>query len=69
MITGTVAWFNDQKGIGELTTPEKENIFVYHTALQTTDNFRTLVAGQTVEFQIAPGYRGPQAVNVQVKDV
>lgn len=65
MITGVVDWFNDHKGYGQIITDvTNESIFVYQTAIQTTKQHLTLAAGQKVQFQIAPGFKGLQAVNV-----
>ncbi|UQS83783.1 cold-shock protein [Bombilactobacillus thymidiniphilus] len=64
MITGTVDWFDEKKGIGELLTPTDEKIFVYFTAIQG-EGFKTLNAGQKVKFEIAQGFKGLQAVNVR----
>ena len=61
--TGTVKWFNDAKGYGFLTTPDKDNIFVHHTAIGGT-GFKTLNEGQMVQFDLVAGPKGPQADNV-----
>jgi CspA family cold shock protein len=65
MATGTVKWFNDQKGFGFIT-PEGggADLFVHFSAIQG-DGFKTLTEGQTVEFEAASGPKGPQAANVR----
>ena len=63
---GTVKWFNNQKGYGFISDEEGEegnDVFVHYTGLNM-DGFKTLDEGVDVEFEIADGAKGPQAVNV-----
>jgi cold shock protein len=65
MATGTVKWFNDQKGYGFIT-PDGGNgkdLFVHHTAIQAK-GFRSLTEGDKVTFDTEQGPKGLQAVNV-----
>jgi CspA family cold shock protein len=63
-ITGTVKWFNDEKGYGFLTRDDGEkDVFCHHTAIQA-DGFRSLAEGQKVEFEVVQGQKGPAAENV-----
>ena len=62
-MTGTVKWFNSEKGYGFITSEEGLDIFVHFTAIQG-DGFKTLEEGQEVEFEVVEGDRGPQAANV-----
>ena len=64
MKTGTVKWFNDQKGYGFLATAEGADVFVHHSAIQT-EGFRSLAEGDRVEFTIEAGPKGPAAANVR----
>ncbi len=61
---GTVKWFNDQKGFGFISQEEGPDVFVHYTAIQG-DGFKSLEEGQTVEFDITEGPKGPQAANVR----
>ena len=63
-VTGTVKWFNDAKGYGFIT-PENgdKDCFVHHSAIQGS-GFKTLTDGETVEFDMVAGQKGPAAENV-----
>ncbi len=62
--TGTVKWFNDQKGFGFITPEDGgRDCFVHHSAIQA-QGFRTLAEGDKVEFEITEGAKGPAAENV-----
>lgn len=60
---GTVKWFNAEKGYGFIQVEQGNDVFVHYSAI-TGDGFKTLEEGQTVEFDITQGNRGPQAANV-----
>jgi CspA family cold shock protein len=65
MATGTVKWFNAEKGFGFISVEGGgDDVFVHFSAIQT-DGFKTLDEGQAVEFDIVAGQRGPQAENVR----
>ncbi|MFA5542797.1 MAG: cold-shock protein [Bacilli bacterium] len=65
MKTGTVKWFNTEKGFGFIKTEGGEDIFVHFSAIQTT-GLRTLEEGQKVTFEEVQGNRGLQASNVNI---
>ena len=61
--TGTVKWFNEAKGFGFIEQESGPDVFAHFSAIQA-DGFKTLADGQTVEFEITQGPKGPQASNV-----
>ncbi|MDQ3982119.1 MAG: cold-shock protein [Actinomycetota bacterium] len=65
MATGTVKWFNDQKGYGFIT-PENgtKDLFVHHSSI-LADGYKSLAEGATVEFDERAGTKGPEATNVK----
>ncbi len=62
-MNGKVKWFNAEKGFGFIEREGGEDVFVHFSAIQG-DGFKTLDEGQSVEFDIVEGPRGPQAANV-----
>ncbi|RKP47231.1 cold shock domain-containing protein [Cohnella endophytica] len=60
---GKVKWFNAEKGYGFIETEQGGDVFVHFSAIQM-DGYKALEEGQTVEFDIVQGARGPQAANV-----
>ena len=63
-VTGTVKWFNSEKGYGFLSVDGTDrDVFVHHTAINM-DGFRVLEQDQRVQFEIVDGPKGPQAGNV-----
>ncbi len=63
MATGSVKWFNEQKGYGFISMDDGEDAFVHYSEIQG-DGFRTIYEGQQVEFEVTQGPKGPQATNV-----
>jgi CspA family cold shock protein len=63
MATGTVKWFNEGKGFGFIASESGKDVFVHFSEIQG-DGFKTLVEGQTVEFEEGMGQKGPQATKV-----
>ncbi|WP_028988232.1 cold-shock protein [Thermicanus aegyptius] len=63
MLEGRVKWFNATKGYGFIEREGGEDVFVHYSAING-EGYKTLEEGQTVEFEIVQGARGPQAANV-----
>jgi CspA family cold shock protein len=62
--TGTVKWFNEAKGFGFITPQDgSKDCFVHHSAIQGK-GFKTLAEGESVEFDVVEGKKGPAAENV-----
>ena len=65
MATGTVKWFNPEKGYGFITPEDgSADVFVHFSAIEGT-GYRNLEEGQSVEFETTQGQKGPQASNVR----
>lgn len=63
-ITGSVKWFNPDKGFGFITPKNgSKDVFVHYSAIQGNE-FRTLYENQDVEFSVVQGPKGPSAENV-----
>ena len=63
MKTGTVKWFNAEKGYGFISIQGEDDVFVHFSAINA-EGFKTLEEGQEVEFEVVQGAKGPQAANV-----
>ncbi|ACZ29144.1 MULTISPECIES: cold-shock protein [Xylanimonas] len=65
MATGTVKWFNAEKGYGFIAPEDgSQDVFAHYSAIQT-NGYRTLEEGQRVEFDTAQGPKGLQAENIR----
>lgn len=64
-LTGTVKWFNDDKGFGFIEREGGEDVFVHFSSIRG-DGYKSLSEGQKVEFTLGQGQKGPQALDVTV---
>jgi cold shock protein len=62
--TGTVKFFNNEKGYGFISREGAEDVFVHFSNI-AGDGYKSLEEGQTVEFEVGPGRKGPEALNVR----
>lgn len=62
--TGSVKWFNNQKGYGFIARQSGEDVFVHYSAIMS-EGFRSLAEGDQVEFTVEDGAKGPAAVDVR----
>ena len=63
-MTGTVKWFNNQKGYGFISDENGNDVFVHYSGLDM-EAYKTLEEGQAVEFDVVDGNKGSQAVHVK----
>jgi CspA family cold shock protein len=63
LVTGTVKWFNDEKGFGFIEREGGKDVFVHHSAINGHGR-KTLLEGQKVTMVVTQGAKGPQAENV-----
>jgi CspA family cold shock protein len=63
-MTGKVKWFNNVKGYGFIGRDDGPDVFIHYSAI-LSDGYRTLKEGDSVEFEIVQGPKGPQASNVE----
>ncbi len=66
MATGTVKFFNNEKGFGFITPSTGEKDVFVHFSNVVGDGFKSLEEGQQVEFDVGEGRKGPEAQNVRV---
>lgn len=65
MATGTVKWFNAEKGFGFIAPDDGgADVFAHYSAI-ATQGYRTLEENQKVEFDVTQGPKGPQAANIR----
>ena len=64
LLTGTVKWFNNEKGYGFIKFGDLKDIFVHYSAIEK-EGYKTLSEGQLVEFTLIETAKGNQAINVR----
>jgi cold shock protein len=64
LATGTVKFFNAEKGFGFISREEGDDVFVHFSAIEGT-GYKSLEEGQRVEFDVGPGQKGDEARNVR----
>lgn len=65
LATGTVKFFNAEKGFGFISREQGDDVFVHYSNIQGS-GFKSLEVGQQVEFEVVPGRKGEEAQNVRV---
>ena len=65
MQKGTVKWFDAKKGFGFISTQSGPDVFVHHSAI-IMEGYKNLAEGDSVEFEVTQGAKGPQAVDVKI---
>ena len=64
--TGTVKWFNNEKGFGFISRESGPDVFVHFRNIKSEGGFRTLSEGQRVQFNVTQGPKGAQAEDVSI---
>jgi cold shock protein len=64
LASGTVKWFNEQKGYGFITQDSGDDVFVHYSGIEGS-GFRVLTEGDRVQFEVAQGPKGLQATSVR----
>ena len=65
MVSGTVKFFNAEKGFGFISREGADDVFVHFSQIEG-EGYRSLQEGQRVEFEVGPGRKGEEARNVRV---
>lgn len=65
MATGTVKWFDDDKGFGFIEQEDGEDAFAHYSEI-VGEGYKSLEEGQEVTFELEEGEKGPKALNVEV---
>jgi len=63
VVKGTVKWFNEAKGFGFIQPESGPDVFAHFSEISSS-GFKTLLEGQMVEFSVAQGQKGPNAINI-----
>lgn len=63
--TGTVKWYNREKGFGFISGNDGKDLFAHHSQIKEKGPEKDLNEGESVSFDIAEGEKGPMAINIQ----
>jgi cold shock protein len=63
-MTGTVKWFNAEKGYGFITGEDGKDVFAHFSQIKSS-GYKSLQEGQKVSFEVGQGQKGPQAENIE----
>lgn len=61
--SGKVKWFDNKRGYGFIAQDTGQDVFVHHSSIQGK-GYKTLIEGETVQFDLVPSDKGPKAANV-----
>ncbi|WP_446896968.1 cold-shock protein [Clostridium sp. LBM24168] len=64
-MSGTVKWFNGEKGYGFITGEDGKDVFAHFSQINV-DGYKTLEEGQKVSYDVVQGQKGPQAENITI---
>ncbi|NMM62722.1 cold-shock protein [Clostridium sp. P21] len=64
-MSGTVKWFNSEKGFGFITGEDGKDVFAHFSQIQA-EGYKTLQEGQKVSYEVVDGPKGPQAENINI---
>ena len=64
MASGKVKWFDNKRGFGFIAQDAGQDVFVHHSSI-LGNGYKTLVEGETVQFELVDSDKGPKALNVQ----
>ncbi len=64
-MTGTVKWFNSEKGFGFITGEDGKDVFAHFSQIKS-EGYKSLEEGQKVSFDVVKGPKGPQAENITI---
>ncbi|MBN3038843.1 MAG: cold-shock protein [Candidatus Omnitrophica bacterium] len=64
MAQGKIKWFSNSKGYGFIAQDDGQDVFIHFSAIQG-EGYKSLQEGDTVEYELAQGEKGPQAKNVK----
>jgi len=61
---GKVKWFSNSRGYGFIEQPDGVDAFVHYSDIRSDERYKTLEEGETVEYELQSGEKGPKAINV-----